>query len=303
MSERDRAKGVLLGLACGDALGRPVEGWSVDRIDRTHGTLREFVGGGVHDKPPGTVTDDTELTLVLARSLVDCDGYDRENFVERLVAWYESRPFGIGGTTTEALRRIAAERPPEQAAAEARDAKPAGEKATNGSVMRCAPIAIAYEDDRTELQRVSRDSSVVTHADARCTYGCAVLNLTIASALAGETEPLAAGLADLDEDAPTELVTKLAPVPDEIDPDTLEAGNDAVATLQTALYHALTAGDPETAIVRAVNEGGDTDTVGAVTGAVAGGRFGASALPERWCSELEQRAEIESLAVQLAELA
>ncbi|MHC3438988.1 ADP-ribosylglycohydrolase family protein [Natrialbaceae archaeon A-gly3] len=75
-----RATGVLLGLACGDALGRPVEGWPAERIACEYGRLTEFVGGGVHD---------------------------RADFVSRLLEWYESGPFGIGGTTSEALRQIA----------------------------------------------------------------------------------------------------------------------------------------------------------------------------------------------------
>lgn len=141
MCQRDRAAGVLLGLACGDGLGRPVEGWAAERIEREHGTLTDFVGDGAHGEPPGTVTDDTQLAVRLARSLLDCGGFDADDFVDRLLEWYERRPFGIGGTTTEALRRIADGFEPTAAAERARDAKPRGRKATNGSVMRCAPLA------------------------------------------------------------------------------------------------------------------------------------------------------------------
>ena len=302
MSQRDRAAGVLLGLACGDALGRPVEGWSAERIDREYGTLTDFVGGGVHGKSPGTVTDDTQLALRLARSLVDCEGYDRAAFVERLVAWYEDRPFGIGGTTTEALRRIADGVPPAEAAERARAAKPAGRKATNGSVMRCAPIAIAYRGDPADLQRVSRDSSRVTHADPRCVHGCAALNLTIANALGDADRPLERALDALPEDAPEALREGLAPIPDAVDPDALEPANDAVETLRTACYHGLAADTPEAAIVGAVDEGGDTDTIGAVAGAVAGARFGAADLPDRWLSSLEHRDELAALAERLLEI-
>lgn len=270
MVDRDRAEGVLLGLACGDALGRPVEGWSADRIDREYGTLESFVGDGTHGESPGTVTDDTQLATLLARSLVACDGFDRDDFVSRLVDWYERRPFGIGGTTTEALRRIADGTPPLEAAGAAREAKPRGEKATNGSVMRCAPLAIAYADDREALE--------------------------------GGERPLETALAELSADAPAELVEGLEPVPDAVDSETLVPANDAVETLRTALWHALTASDPEAAIVGAVDEGGDADTVGAVAGAVAGARFGANALPDRWLSSVEGRAERSELAGRLVEL-
>ncbi|MDF9745910.1 ADP-ribosylglycohydrolase family protein [Natrinema salsiterrestre] len=302
MVDRDRAEGVLLGLSCGDALGRPVEGWSAERIDREYGTLESFAGDGTHGKPPGTVTDDTQLATRLARSLLAYEGFDRDDFASRLVDWYDRRPFGIGGTTTDALRRIAEGAPPLEAAEAAREAKPPGEKATNGSVMRCAPLAIAYADDLEALQRASRDSSRVTHADPRCVHGCAALTLTIAAALEGSERPLAAALVTLPEDAPDELVDRLEPVPDRVTSESLVPANDAVETLRTALFHALTASDLETAIVGAVGEGGDADTIGAVAGAVAGARFGANALPERWLSTVEGRAERAELADRLVDL-
>ncbi|WP_226479807.1 ADP-ribosylglycohydrolase family protein [Natrinema amylolyticum] len=302
MVDRDRARVALLGLSCGDALGRPVEGWPAERIAREHGTLESFVGDGTHGKPPGTVTDDTELATILARSLLACDGFDRDDFAARLVDWYESGPFGIGGTTTEALRRIADGTPPLEAAEAARAAKSPGRKATNGSVMRCAPLAIAYADDREALERVSCESSRVTHADPRCVHGCAALNLTIAAVLEGDERPLETALAALSDDAPPELVDRLEPIPENVDPDSLVPENDAVETLRTALYHALTASDLETAVVGAVNEGGDADTIGAVAGAVAGARFGAGALPERWLTNVAGRAERRELADRLAEV-
>jgi ADP-ribosyl-[dinitrogen reductase] hydrolase len=91
-------------------------------------------------------------------------------------------------------------------------------------------------------------------------------------------------------------------VPDEIDPATLRSSGYVVHTLQTALFHGLTADSAEDAIVTAVAMGEDTDTVGAVTGAVAGARFGADALPERWLAELDVRDELAALGSRLARL-
>ena len=78
--------------------------------------------------------------------------------------------------------------------------------------------------------------------------------------------------------------------------DDLSSSGYVVDTLQTALYDALTASSAEEAIVSAVNRGGDTDTVGAITGAVAGARFGSDSLPKRWLGELDHRDELEDLA-------
>lgn len=83
-----------------------------------------------------------------------------------------------------------------------------------------------------------------------------------------------------------ELVETLRLVPDHIDAAQLQTSGYVVHTLQTALYDAVTASSAEEAIITAVNRGGDTDTIGAVTGAVAGARFGVGALPDRWLDEL-----------------
>ncbi|HET7322812.1 MAG TPA: ADP-ribosylglycohydrolase family protein [Halococcus sp.] len=177
-----------------------------------------------------------------------------------------------------------------------------GSNAGNGSVMRCAPLAIVYTgDNAVRLQRVSRDSSRITHADPRCTHGCALLNLTIVGFLEGCTEPLAVALDELDTDAPTELVEAVEPLttPGAVSPETLANTGYVVDTLRTALYHALDSDSAEAAIVEAVNEGGDADTIGAVAGAVAGARFGASALPERWIDALVVNEDLRSIAWQL----
>jgi len=131
--------------------------------------------------------------------------------------------------------------------------------------MRCAPYSLAFRDEWSDLVRVSAMSSAITHADPRCTYGCVVLNLTLAGLLAQRPTPLRDALDHIEADAPEELLTALRSVPDGVNPDTLSASGYVVDTLQTSLYHGLTADTAEEAIVSAVNMEEDTDTVGAVT--------------------------------------
>lgn len=76
MISSDSAEGVFLGLACGDALGRPLEFKSSDEIARQYGTVTEMLADGTHGKPAGTVSDDTELPLRIARSLVENESLD-----------------------------------------------------------------------------------------------------------------------------------------------------------------------------------------------------------------------------------
>ena len=297
--DRDRAEGVLLGLACGDALGRPVEFDSAERIAAEHGTLAEMVGHGTWGQPAGTITDDTEQALCIARSLVACDGFDPADVAERFVQWYDSDPFDIGNMTRRSLRELKRGRAWDEAGRQVWESSPEGSNAGNGSVMRCPPLAVAYRDDREALVRTSRRSSRITHADPRCTYGCAVLNLTIAGLLRDEADPLSSALAAVRPDAPEELCAALEPIADGETPEPLQTSGYVIHTLQTALADALAADDAEEAIVTTVNRGGDTDTIGAVAGAVAGARFGAASLPERWLSAIDERDELTRLAAKL----
>jgi ADP-ribosyl-[dinitrogen reductase] hydrolase len=287
---------VLLGLACGDALGRPVEFESARTIERDHGTLREMVSHGTHGQPAGTITDDTELALCLARSLVSRRRFDPEDVGQRFVDWFASGPFDVGLMTAETIREIRDGTPPESAGRHVWERRPEGSNAGNGSVMRCAPHAVAYADRPNRLVEVSARSSAITHADPRCTAGCAVLNLTLAGLARDDDAPLAAALDRVD--APGELHDALAGLPER--PETLRSSGYVVDTLQAALYHGLTADTTEDGIVAAVNMGRDTDTVGAVTGAVVGARFGARDLPDRWLETVDRVDELRDLSRELA---
>jgi ADP-ribosyl-[dinitrogen reductase] hydrolase len=299
MDRRDTGEGVMLGLACGDALGEPVEGWSADRIAAEYRTLTDFVGGRV---PPGGLTDDTEQALRLARSLVDCGGFDGDDASRRLVAWFEGGAVGIGGLTYRVLSRVSDGEGWEQASKSAWEASPEGHDAGNGSVMRCAPVAVAYADNLERLAAASRRSSKLTHYDPRCVYGCELLDRTTAGYIRDDPDPLPAALSALPGDAPGELVAALEPVPGGLDASDLSPTGYVVDTLQAATYHALTAGDAREAVVDAVNGGGDTDTVGAVSGAIADARFGASGLPDRWLGGLDRSEELRRLGRELAAL-
>lgn len=299
MTSPDDAHGALLGLACGDALGRPVEFMSVDQIRETHGRVTEMLANGTHGQAAGTITDDTEMALCIARSLVEREAFAPSDVADRFVEWYESGPFDIGLMTADAIRNLQDGLPWDEAGHRVWQARPEGSNAGNGSVMRCVPYALAFVDDEVSLDRASRRSSAITHADPRCTAGCAVLNRTVAGLVRGDDDPLAAALDATD--VPDELRSALTPVARGERPDPLRSTGYVVHTLQTALWLGLTAESAEEAVVDAVALGEDTDTVAAVTGAVAGARFGAASLPERWLEEVPEREELASLATTLYE--
>ena len=296
----DRARGVLLGLACGDALGRPVEFVSASEISAEHGRLDEMMGHGTWNQPAGTITDDTEQALCIARSLVEHQAFDPADVAERFVAWYDSDPFDIGRMTMRSLSRLKHGDTWDEAGQHVWEQSREGQNAGNGSVMRCPPLAIPYATDRDRLAEVSRQSSQITHADPRCTEGCAILNLTVAGLLEHADTPLQDALDYVGSDVPDELVTALEPLARGDTPDALETSGYVVHSLQTALHDGLLAESAAEAIVAAVNRGGDADTIGAIAGAVAGARFGASQLPDRWLSAIDEVKELETLAERLS---
>lgn len=297
-----QARGVLLGLACGDALGRPVEFASSSAIAGEYGQLDEMVGQGTWNQPAGTITDDTEQALCIARSLVDHNAFDPADIAARFVDWYNTNPFDIGRMTRRSLSRLDKGAAWDTAGQAVWENSPEGSNAGNGSVMRCPPLAIPYAYDPGRLIKVSRQSSQITHADPRCTYGCAVLNLTLAGILTGTDTPLQDALDEVKGAAPEELITALAPLAQGETPDSLDTTGYVIHSLQTALHDGLRADSAESAIVTAVNRGGDTDTIGAIAGAVAGARFGATDLPDRWLTTIDETEELETLAEQLLEV-
>ena len=302
----DKAEGVLLGLACGDALGRPVEFNSPHQIEQKHGRVTEMLADGTHRQPAGTITDDTALAMCIARSLKTDGEFLPSSVVEEFVEWYESDPFDIGRLTASTLRRHAAGSAWREVGIEDWRHLREGSNAGNGSVMRCAPYGLAFHSDAEARTIASRVSSALTHADPRCQWSCVILNGTIAGLLHDVDRPLTDAL-DQAGQAPTEVrdaVELVAHVVSEgSDPTEIKVNNTGyvVTTLQAGLYHGLVAETAEDAIIDAVMMGGDTDTLAAVAGAVAGARFGKDSLPNRWCNEISEAAQLAEYGKTLAE--
>lgn len=306
MIEKSRAQGCLLGLACGDALGRPVEFKSPSEINALHGKVTEMLGNGTHGQPAGTITDDTEMALCIARSLVERNGFDPENVADRFVDWLNSGPFDIGLMTRDALFQIKQGTPWNEAGVDVWKSRLEGSNAGNGSVMRCAPHAIAFRNNWDKLDRVSRRSSSITHADPRCQWGCVLLNRTLANLICDVSDPLGTALEDSTE-APDELRTAIESVHQVLSGErnqsnfesTLSTSGYVVGSLQAAVYYGLSADSFEDAVVQAVNRGNDADTVGAIAGAVAGAQCGVEEIPTRWIEEIDESIELSRLASQL----
>ncbi len=298
----DRYRGTLLGLACGDALGGPVEFVSREEIARRYpGEVRDFTGGGWLNLAPGEVTDDTQMTLALARSLAERDTLDMEDIAARFLAWYESEPKDIGTTTAAALRLIASGVSWNDAGERALHLVGAGRAAGNGAVMRCAPVALRFRRDRDLLVRASLDTARITHADPRCAWGAVAVNQALAHLLDGgqrDEAPHAAieGIPDAD-------VRQAVAAALETPRDRLGSGGFVLDTVCAAFWCLLHHSTLEETVVAAVSLGDDADTTGAVAGALAGAHYGVGAIPHRWLDLLQPRQELEMLVDRLLERA
>jgi ADP-ribosyl-[dinitrogen reductase] hydrolase len=284
--QMQRALGALIGAAVGDALGAPFEFGPAGRYSATFptdliGGLGEMIGGGSFGWEPGEFTDDTQMALVLAESVLDHVGFDPGSLFSAWAQWAESA-VDVGITTRSAL--FGADW--RTAAASAHLAS--GRTAANGALMRTFPIGVlaAGLDDRfgrwTAIM-MARAQSALTHGDPAAGWGAALASETVRASILGRPfdEALDDALAALPDEQRVTFEHLLA---EGWQPSHHEApSNGSVwGCLAQAVWGVRQAETFAETIRRVIDLGGDTDTVACVAGALAGARFGLAAVPSRW---------------------
>jgi ADP-ribosyl-[dinitrogen reductase] hydrolase len=278
MTRLDRAVGVLLGAAAGDALGVPYEYGS--RPLPPVGESPRMLGGGLGGYAPGQWSDDTEMGCVIGQ--IAADGADLrdpavlDRIADGFLGWYADGPADVGNQTRAVLSggrpgRGSAQRLRERAVAlHARTGRTAG----NGSLMRTGPVALAHLGDTAAIVDAARAVSALTHHDPQAGDACVLWCLAIDHAVRTGELDVRVGLGFVGPE--------WAELLDEAERGTPErfAGRNGwvVAALQAAWAAVRTARSLEDGLVAAVRGGGDTDTVAAIAGALLGARFGGSAV-------------------------
>lgn len=299
MDTSDRAVGSVLGLALGDALGAPFEFRRAAQIpDPVPAFELEWMG-----LPPGTTTDDTAMARNLVRSLVERGGLETSDVLARHVAWLATQPPDVGNLTRIVLSRVAGGA--SDAAREYVEQRGPEVSAGNGSVMYCAPLGVAYALRPDELLELAPALSAVTHWDERCRTACLAITLAVAALVRGAPGDRAVidavtAVAEREGGEELEYLVEAAGRARPVD------GPDMGFTFFTAgLALQVAAERPsfEEGLRYVVGLGGDTDTNGAVAGALLGAAHGRSGLPVEWLDRLQDRNAIESEARALAELA
>ncbi|MBS1875240.1 MAG: ADP-ribosylglycohydrolase family protein [Acidobacteria bacterium] len=280
-----RAQGCMIGQLAGDSLGSLVEFQTPERIATIHpdGVTR-LETGGVWGTLAGQPTDASEMALVLARSMIRTGRYDSDQAARAYLAWFRSRPFDMGSTTSGVLahadRRVAEG----QSSGEACRSSANGVSQSNGALMRVSPVGIACEPEQA-YEEGGRDSGL-THSHTVCREASALYCAAISQAIrTGDgaqavydwtaelaarrfvSQPVAGALSSARHAAP---------------PGYLDRQGWVLTALQNAFYQLLHASGPAEGVIDTVARGGDADTNGATAGALLGAVYGFRRFPAQW---------------------
>ncbi len=306
----------IMGLCVADALGVPVEFMDRETLKRNPVTgMRSY---GTHRQPAGTWSDDTSMILCLVDSLIK--GLDYEDIMINFLKWLDEAAytphgevFDVGNITAKALMRFSRGIPPlECGGATERDNG-------NGSLMRILPIVFylrsVYGTDFHETDEafeIIHSVSALTHAHKRSQIACGIY-VSVASALMDGTDPEIAVETDIHRAVDHyrshpgfsrelhhyERLTRKDF--SELDEAEIRSTGYVVDTLEAAIWCLLRTDSFRDCVLKAVNLGGDTDTVAAVAGGLAGLYYGYESIPDDWLSVIAKRDYVESLCNQLYE--
>ncbi len=282
-----RAQAVLLGSAVGDALGATTEFMKPEQIRERFGVHREITGGGWLELPPGQVTDDTEMTLCVARAIAARGRWDLVGIADRFAGWLEGNPVDVGATCRRGIEGYLAKK---------RLQVPPNERgAGNGAAMRMGPVALYALGDEERMARLAVEQARLTHNHPLSDAACIAVGILIQWGVLGFPERKLRAAAD-----------DLAARHPEFRFEGYDGGATAYIadTIRTVFDAFFSTGGFEECLVKTVNRGDDADTTAAIAGAIAGARYGLEAIPPRWIGALDPavKGELSELAVKLVGL-
>lgn len=306
MNTLERFRGCLLGLAAGDALGTTLE----FRAPGTFPPLDDMLGGGPFGLQAGEWTDDTSMALCLADSLIERQGFDPLDQMERYRRWHtqgylssNGRCFDIGSTVRQALQRFTQTGDPYSGST---DPYSAG----NGSLMRLAPVVLFFSQTPEQAILYCGESSRTTHGAPAAVDACHYFGGLLVGALQGvaKEELLSEHYCPVPGYWPTH---PLAPEIKAIaggsfktrQPPQIKGSGYAVQSLEAALWAFYRASSFREGCLLAANLGDDADTTGAIYGQIAGAFYGENDIPIAWRQRLALHEKIEAFAESLYRLA
>ncbi len=294
---KSKFTGALIGSAVGDALGAPVEGCSMEKVRSV------YPEGKGWEMVYGRYTDDTEMMIGVAESLIKNKGFNGAAMARTFVHNYDEKR-GYGPGSKEALKRIREGESWEEASG-----KLFGGKGSygNGAAMRIAPVGLFYYDNAEALREIAHKSSIITHSHELGKEGAALQAFAIALAVRGQKEDMLFELKEfVQHDVYKEKIGRMEIL---LAKDAnrkeiivgLGNGEAAFNSVPTAIYSFLRFDHFNDSVTYAVSLGGDTDTIGAMTGAISGAYYGDGVIPNGWVEKLEEGGKGKSYIKRLAE--
>lgn len=270
-----RAQGCLLGQVAGDSLGSLVEFQSPQEIRRRypHG-VRQLEDGGTWGTLAGQPTDDSEMALILARTLIKQGRYIAEEVRKAYIFWLNSAPFDCGSTVSSGLQ-----------------GRPNRDSQANGALMRISPLGIFgcnYDLDR--VSEYARSDASLTHTHPVCLQANALFAMAVAHSIATwksakelykQIEEWAQGMS-----VDGRLLKAIVDASESPPADYVQQQGWVIIAFQNALWQLLHAPTLEEGVIDTVMRGGDTDTNAAIAGALLGAVYGRDAIPTQWTEKL-----------------
>lgn len=290
---------VLLGTAVGDALGVPFEKKLCNFEGLVEWDGKTYLGSEHHNLKPGQYSDDTQMSLMVAESLIDNHGFNADDLSARYMDWIVSgRARGYGKTTLMAVQNL-------QSGKHWSESGIAGSMG-NGTAMRAAPFGVYFRNDLYSLVNICKIDSAITHVSEDAEAGSIAIALAAAYAVNDDMDGLLEKIWEkLPESKVKAMIFSLPSLIDSphITPQqalrVLGTKADVRETVPAALYCFLKLNNYQEAIVAAIKAGGDTDTTAAIVGGLFGAKLGAKAIDKKIAQGVEDYDKLVALDSQL----
>lgn len=301
----------MLGFALGDAMGVPLE--FTDR--KSTNFVCDMIGFGSHNVPEGTWSDDTSLMLATIDSIVKNDSISYNDIMNRFTSWLinaeysaDGTVFDIGKTTSNALRKYSSLKIEPTECGDS-DLLSNG----NGSLMRILPIVFYVNSlnlNDYEKTKIINDSSSLTHSHEISKMGCKIYSDFIEGLFSNDFDKVKAYdyirnkdyLKYYSENTVKVYERILKKNISEFDVNDIQSSGYIVHSLEAALWSLLTTDSFYYSVIKAVNLGGDTDTVGAITGSLSGIVYCFNTFPEKWFENLKKKDYIIDLSIKFLKI-
>ena len=306
----------IMGVIVGDALGMPVQFYTRDEVKRN--PIVGMRGYGTYNMPPGTWSDDSSMTLAALASIREKGCVDLQDIMKRFADWLKcgeytpyGQPFDVGCTCHEAVMNFLL-------GADVNACGKKGEYANgNGALMRIMPICMyAYEKEKSgeitedEALTMIYEVSALTHNHLRSKMACGIYYFMVKAILEAKNVETLRGclqegmnqatayyhrdLSNYVEFAHYARMTSLSEFAALLE-DEIRSSGYVVDSLEATVWSLITTDSLEEGLLKAVNLGGDTDTIGAIAGGLAGLYYGYEAIPVKWREAIVRREWIENL--------